>query len=632
MIPTTGSATGTLNIIAKAATSSIFVLLLHQRKPGVRRAALHLAECGTGFRYQAATYGNYATGTMTMKDGNTVIDVQGLTAVYATASETNYPVTLATALNAGVHNLTVTYSGDGENQSFGIAPVYGHRHPGRHRPHARESDLDLHRKPDICDGDHDPGGDSCHVHAYTGTAGTTYGPTSAAPTAAGTYSVSASPTSANYSATATGTMVINKAAATVSVSIGEPDLHGLGNSCDSHHVTRRAELLGDVHRRSSHRLPDQFDGAGECRYVFGRSHDHRPDHTGSGTGTMTISPAPVSISLGGLSTTYNGSVQSVTTLASPPVPLAVSYTAQASTLLGSSMGLKWYPPGYNDALSGLRHENRQFHLYEYAGCACFSGILSAKVNDTSIEVDAATNGVTLNYSGFDGLVFTSSVRISSVTVASITWGVVRCFENQLDSGHIYLNFAQLHTAPGQSISVIVNVNTGPRANAGSYQVVAAPLSPNYSGAATGTLVIARRPAVISETISTLSQTYNGSGHAVTVNTTPAGLSYSLTYAGSTTPPVGAGTYAVAATITDRTTQVPLSDSWSSRKHRPLSPWAGSRGSGPDRLCLPARLPCPPALVWCSPTRVRPPLPRTRALTPLSEPSAMPTTPARVRER
>ncbi len=51
-------------------------------------------------------------------------------------------------------------------------------------------------------------------------------------------------------------------------------------------------------------------------------------------------------------------------------------------------------------------------------------------------------------------------------------------------------------------------------------------------------------------MSNLTQIYDGTPKSVTVTTNPAGLSVSVTYDGSSTPPTGTGTYAVVATITD----------------------------------------------------------------------------------
>src|SRR5262249_17470762 len=86
-------------------------------------------------------------------------------------------------------------------------------------------------------------------------------------------------------------------------------------------------------------------------------------------------------------------------------------------------------------------------------------------------------------------------------------------------------------------------------NAGSYDVVASLTNPNYQAPnATGTLVIS--PAAAQVTLSNLSQTYDGSPKAASVATTPAGLNVSLTYDGSSTAPVNAGSYMVVATVND----------------------------------------------------------------------------------
>jgi hypothetical protein len=52
------------------------------------------------------------------------------------------------------------------------------------------------------------------------------------------------------------------------------------------------------------------------------------------------------------------------------------------------------------------------------------------------------------------------------------------------------------------------------------------------------------------TLSNLAKTYNNSQQSVTVVTVPSPLNYTVTYAGSTTPPTNVGSYAVVATIVD----------------------------------------------------------------------------------
>jgi hypothetical protein len=91
---------------------------------------------------------------------------------------------------------------------------------------------------------------------------------------------------------------------------------------------------------------------------------------------------------------------------------------------------------------------------------------------------------------------------------------------------------------------------------GSYTVVGTINDPDYSGTTTVTLVISKATATVS--LTNLLQSYTGSPRAVTVTTTPTGLTVTLTYAGtagttygpSSAAPIDAGSYAVSGTIND----------------------------------------------------------------------------------
>jgi hypothetical protein len=84
--------------------------------------------------------------------------------------------------------------------------------------------------------------------------------------------------------------------------------------------------------------------------------------------------------------------------------------------------------------------------------------------------------------------------------------------------------------------------------AGTYTVVAKIADPSYIGSALGLLSVKRGTATI--TLGNLQQTYGGSVQPPTVTTNPVGLAVTLTYAGSSTLPTVAGTYAVVAKIAD----------------------------------------------------------------------------------
>lgn len=72
------------------------------------------------------------------------------------------------------------------------------------------------------------------------------------------------------------------------------------------------------------------------------------------------------------------------------------------------------------------------------------------------------------------------------------------------------------------------------------------------GAYTGMAEVSVNPtqAGIQLDLASLSQTYDGTQRFVTATTSPAGLSYSVTYDGQSTAPTNAGNYSVSATITD----------------------------------------------------------------------------------
>jgi len=82
---------------------------------------------------------------------------------------------------------------------------------------------------------------------------------------------------------------------------------------------------------------------------------------------------------------------------------------------------------------------------------------------------------------------------------------------------------------------------------GTYSVVSTVNQYGYYGSGSGTLTITTIPDTIN--LSNLNFQYDGAQHSPTVTTSPAGLSYSITYNGSSTAPSGLGSYAILAVIT-----------------------------------------------------------------------------------
>jgi len=107
------------------------------------------------------------------------------------------------------------------------------------------------------------------------------------------------------------------------------------------------------------------------------------------------------------------------------------------------------------------------------------------------------------------------------------------------------------TSPaGLSVTYTYNGSSTAPSAAGSYPVVATISDANYTGTASATLVIAKAAATVTLAQSSLAQTYTGSPLSVTSTTSPTGLSVTYTYNGSSIVPSAAGSYPVAATISD----------------------------------------------------------------------------------
>jgi hypothetical protein len=104
------------------------------------------------------------------------------------------------------------------------------------------------------------------------------------------------------------------------------------------------------------------------------------------------------------------------------------------------------------------------------------------------------------------------------------------------------------TPPGLPVAVTYNGLPDPPTQAGTYQVSASIIDPNYSGSATSALVIEQANAGI--LLEALDQTYNGAPKQVWTMTIPPGLALFLTYNGVLDWPVNAGSYTVNATVQD----------------------------------------------------------------------------------
>ena len=174
-----------------------------------------------------------------------------------------------------------------------------------------------------------------------------------------------------------------------------------------------------------------------------------------------------------------------------------------------------------------------------------TGALSA---DAASYRAVATNGV--------GSPANSAAATLTVNKANqtITFGALA--PTSFGAGQITLNASASSGLPvsytsSNPAAALVSGNTITVGAVGSAIITANQVGNSEFNAATDvpqTLVVGKASASVS--LAGLTQTYNGSPRAVTATTNPTGLTVTITYDGTPTPPINVGTYAVVATIND----------------------------------------------------------------------------------
>jgi sugar lactone lactonase YvrE len=158
----------------------------------------------------------------------------------------------------------------------------------------------------------------------------TYNGSITIPSAAGSYNVVASIQDANYTGTATGTFVISKPVATVTLSNLAVTYNG---SPHSPTATTVPAGLGVIFTYNGSTVAPSAPGSYN---VVGTIND--ANYSGSGSGTLVISQATPTITLSGLTATYNGKAHAVTATTVParlPVTITYNGSATAPTIVGS---------------------------------------------------------------------------------------------------------------------------------------------------------------------------------------------------------------------------------------------------------------------------------------------------------
>ncbi|HEY4354974.1 MAG TPA: MBG domain-containing protein [Acidobacteriaceae bacterium] len=355
--------------------------------------------------------------------------------------------------------------------------------------------------------------------SYMGTGGTTYGPSTTAPTNVGTYAVTATLTNANYTGTQSGTLTINQATATIALT-NTVQIY-TGSPLAVTETTNPAGLttvgISYMGTGSSSYGPSTTAPTNVGTYAVTATLTNS-NYTGTQSGTLTINQATATIALTDTVQVYTGSPLAVTATTNPAglTTVGISYTGTGGTTYGPSTAAP-INVGTYAVTATLTNAN-------YAGTQ--SGTLT--INQATATI-ALTNTVQ-TYTG-SPLAVTATTTPLGLSTVSISY-----------TGTGSTTYGPSSIAP---------------TNVGTYAVTATLTNANYTGTQSGTLTISQATATIGLTNTV--QTYTGSPLGVTATTTPAGLSTvsisytgtsSTTYGPSTTPPTNVGTYAVTATLTN----------------------------------------------------------------------------------
>jgi uncharacterized repeat protein (TIGR01451 family) len=332
------------------------------------------------------------------------------------------------------------------------------------------------------------------------------GSNSVPPINADTYCVYVSATG-TYQGSAQGTLVVAKASSSVSLTDDDGTVDGTIHRT----FNATAQVVGATSTPTVASIALSYDGSPTAPSAAGTygvvATVVDPNYTGQATGTLIVAAnggATIVLDAPTLTATWDGAPHAATATTTPGgIAYAVTYEGDGATV---------YPQSATAPnAAGQYHVVATTTDANYAPVSA-SGTLVIASAGAGIALDAGTLTAT-----WDG-------NPHAVTATT--------------------------TPTGLAYTVTYDGLLDPPSAVGSYSVVATIDDANHNAApAIGTLVISAASTAIVLDAPTLTASYDGQPHVVTATTTPSGLAYAVTYDGSATPPVNAGSYAIVATVT-----------------------------------------------------------------------------------
>ena len=324
----------------------------------------------------------------------------------------------------------------------------------------------------------------------------TYNNTPTAPSAVGSYAVSASITSPGYTGNTTGTFTIASAATKTTATVTLGNLAATFNGAPQPATATTSPSGLDI--TYTYNGETTVPTAAGSYTVVGSINDST--YQGSATGTLVIAKATPTVTLGNLTAVYNGSGQAATATTNPPgLAVTLTYNGKATEPL---------------------------NVGSYKVVATVTDPSANKATATGVmTITKATETVTLNTPSLTGTYTGKELPATATTTPA----------------GLPVTFTYINTSTGKAALPV---------DAGTYTVTATINSPDATGTTSGTLTIAPAPATVTLTPSSLAVIYTGKAHVATATTVPARLAVSFTYGGGATEPINVGSYPVVATISN----------------------------------------------------------------------------------
>lgn len=386
--------------------------------------------------------------------------------------------------------------------------------------------------------------------------------------AVGVYSVSASCTSDNYAASGTASYAVTPAAA------GNTGITLTGGSF--------------VYDGASHAATVANPNAVAYALSYDTGNGSAPINAGNWTATLTvtdpnytsetltapvtITQADVSLVFGDLAHVYDGTPKaaSVATVPAGVTGVSLGYAPDAMPINAGSYLVTATLSNPNYSLTGTT--TATLTIAKAVGAVSFGATnfsFDGLPHDTTAVIAQETGtsctltpvgdyprthaGSTTLAASCDGQNYTASgsttltVSPKAVTIALSGLGTFS-YDGNAHAASASVT-GEVAGFPATTVITYNGSGTAP-SDTGSYNVVAAldaGVTDYTAMPVNGLIVIGAANATV--TLSDLSAVYDGNPHAATVVTDPAGLTTSVTYDGSATPPTNAGSYTVVATIT-----------------------------------------------------------------------------------